>query len=137
MSRPYYSPGSSLDAPRDEEIRPCADPGLLARANRLLFERYLAVVEDAVAQGAFPPAVAEEGDASLANLIWMCRTALERLESFPPDKTSRWLGFVQGVLAVHGLVRVSEERDFSRPLFHAAYRAGGVTPPSSMHRSGT
>tara|TARA_Y100001973_G_C5105040_1_gene284667 strand:- start:59 stop:388 length:330 start_codon:yes stop_codon:yes gene_type:complete len=55
------------------------------------------------------------------NLIWMCETAITNLDDFPIDKTNRWLGFVQGCMAVYGMIDVDEERNLSRPLFHSAY----------------
>ena len=43
---------------------------------------------------------------------------------------SHALGRIQGDLARRGLVRVREERDVSRPLFHAAYALDGPPPPT-------
>lgn len=41
------------------------------------------------------------------------------------------LGFVQGAMAVHGLITVDGERDRTRPYFHSAYmQARGSVPPS-------
>ena len=55
----------------------------------------------------------------------------ENLRTWPLDKTSRWLGYVQGVMAAEGMPSVREERDFSRPMFHAAYAAAGVALPAT------
>ena len=54
------------------------------------------------------------------HLRWMCRTAREQTD-WPEDKQARWLGFIQGVLVMRGLLSVEAERDATRPLFHAAY----------------
>ncbi len=70
---------------------------------------------------------------SFVNLRWMVNRCLTD-ETMPTDKVSRWIGFVQGVLAVHGLLDVDGERDRTRPLFHAAYKAMGLTIPESMSR---
>ena len=54
------------------------------------------------------------------HLLWMCRIAREQRD-WPDDKQARWLGFIQGVLVMRGLLSVEAERDATRPLFHAAY----------------
>jgi hypothetical protein len=48
-----------------------------------------------------------------------------------PKNLSRWIGFVQGVLAAMGRLDVSEERDRTRPIFHTAYHRLGIEPPAS------
>ena len=72
-------------------------------------------------------------ETSADNLKWMCVTLVENINTFPVDKISRWIGFVQGVLACQGLLNVTEERDRTRPLFHAAYQAMEIVPPASMN----
>lgn len=52
----------------------------------------------------------------LNNLV---NEAINNLEKYPTDKMHRWLGFIQGVLCVTGLISVDEEREFSRPLLHS------------------
>ena len=49
------------------------------------------------------------------------------------DKVSRWLGFVQGIMYSQGLLHIEEERDYSRPLFHEAYKEMGLEPPPSIN----
>lgn len=66
------------------------------------------------------------------HLQWMCRTMQDEGRTWPVDKLSRWLGFVQGVLVMQGVITVDEEREFSRPLFHAAYQADGRALPPSV-----
>lgn len=109
-----------------------APVGTVREATEVLFRRYLALTEKALESGKSFPAPDDLAD--LANLCWMCRTALAEMDAYPIDKLSRWLGFVQGVLVMHGLVHVDEERDFSRPLFHAAYAAEGMDIPPTRHR---
>ena len=36
---------------------------------------------------------------SLPNLLWLCRTIEKEGALWSPDKTGRWLGFVEGVMA--------------------------------------
>ena len=35
----------------------------------------------------------------------------------PLCKLNRWLGYIQGVLIIHGFCTVESERNFTRPLF--------------------
>ncbi|MCE6958083.1 hypothetical protein LAZ40_03305 [Cereibacter sphaeroides] len=95
-------------------------------ASSVLFARYLVLID-----GQDDP-LADDPRLSLANLAWMCRIAIEGAASLPVDKISRWLGFVQGCLAMRGLIDVDVERDFSRPLFHGAYAALGIGLPPTM-----
>ena len=84
----------------------------LKHANDLLFSRYASFIRRAGI---------DEGDprkTSLRNLAWMCRTAIN--EPMSTDKASRWLGFVQGCLAMRGMIDVDDERNYSRSLFHEA-----------------
>jgi hypothetical protein len=68
-----------------------------------------------------------------SHLTWMCVKALENLHVWPEDKLSRWLGYIQGVLAARGIIDVQQERDLSRPLFHAAYSNADVPIPSTLN----
>jgi len=115
------------------DIATSAEPETIAEANAILFEHYLQVIE-----GATHVADPMEGDGrlSLENLRWLCRTALDTGESLPEDKTSRWLGFVQCGLAMRGLIDVDAERDLTRPLFHAVYRARDIPIPAPRAASG-
>ncbi len=74
-------------------------------------------------------------ETSLENLNWMCNTILEKMNDLPEDKINRWIGFVQGVLAVKGCLSVADERDRTRPLFHAAYASQGVEIPESLNKA--
>ena len=74
------------------------------------------------------------GPTSYDNLEWMVRTCLEDIESLPTDKISRWIGFVQGVLASRGDLDVNAERDRTRPFFHEAYTAIGQRIPETRER---
>ena len=42
-------------------------------------------------------------------------------EDFNLDKMARWIGYIQGVLAVNQVISVEEEMEFSRTLFQKAY----------------
>jgi hypothetical protein len=109
-----------------------ADPLLNREAMRVLYSRYEAIIAEAGPDKTY----LANGRLSLSNLAWMCRTALEQMDSLPIDKPNRWLGFIQGCLAMRGLIDVDQERNVSRPLFHAAYGGSEKAPPS-LSQDGT
>ena len=81
---------------------------------RKAFKRYEEMLEDL---GAEEENLADTHPTSLDHLLWMCRECLRTLESMPIDKCSRWLGFVQGILAAYEIISVAEERAVTRPWF--------------------
>lgn len=91
------------------------EPLTVRRVTAQLFERYQAMLEPS------------------SHLHWLCTTALEHKDTLPIDKLSRWLGFLQGVLHSQGITSSDIERDFSRPLFHEAYRNEGVEIPPTLN----
>lgn len=101
----------------------------VSRASCILFSRYQAILDIAADFASAPEGCTRE------HLLWMCGTAVTHAAAWPDDKTSRWLGFVQGVMTVQGLLTVAGEREFSRPLFHAAYAEQGRAAPESVGRS--
>lgn len=101
--------------------------GTVRGATETLFLRYSRIIAQALDSGV--PIQPLPDKTGLDNLSWMCRTALAGIDTYPVDKLSRWLGFIQGVLAMRGLVTVDGERDASRGLFHSAYRADGTPVP--------
>ncbi|WP_176089124.1 AAA family ATPase [Achromobacter anxifer] len=100
---------------------------MLADANMALLMRYDALL---ASHGATP--TPSEVGTDDNHLRWMCETAIANIHGWPVDKVSRWLGFIQGVLTVSGRLTTASEREFSRPLFHAAYQAEGRQPPASI-----
>lgn len=64
---------------------------------------------------------------NFVHLRSLCNEVFNNGPDYPFDKMCRWLGFVQGVLAVQGIIDVDFERDYTRPLFHKLY---GTTVPS-------
>lgn len=100
-----------------------------AAVTRQLFERYLDVIDRASVDP-----FATDPRHSLENLAWMCNEAIKRAGELPLDKLSRWLGFVQGCLAMRGLIDVDSERNLSRPLFHSAYDSSGIGRPPRLAR---
>lgn len=75
------------------------------------------------------------GATSNWNLRWMIEHAVDCLDDFPIDKTSRWIGFIQGVLAMKGCLDVEAERDRTRPIFHRAYTNAGIKIPKTVNPS--
>lgn len=51
----------------------------------------------------------------------MLNTLHNNVNDWPVDKTSRWIGFIQGVMYKDGVLDIDEERDFTRPIFHKVY----------------
>jgi hypothetical protein len=100
------------------------------QAHKALFKGYLLVLDGLVREGATSPSPDPLG--TYANLQWMCETAIQNIDGFPVDKLGRWLGFVQGVLSTAGLIDATEDRDFSRPIFHTAYAADGIAIPATQ-----
>ena len=101
----------------------------VARVSILLFERYLGLLRAAPEFGAVPDGC------SRMHLMWMCETSIAQSAAWPEDKTSRWLGFVQGVMTAQGLLTVAVVRDISRPLFPAAYAEQGRPCPASVGKT--
>jgi hypothetical protein len=75
--------------------------------------------------------VANQGSTGRANLRWMCEKLNSEMDNWPTDKISRWIGFVQGVLAAQRFLDVAVERDRTRPFFHEAYAAMGLGTPET------
>ncbi len=73
------------------------------------------------------------GTSSIRHLNWMIGECRTKLGVWPTDKTSRWIGFIQAGLAHHGLLDVNAERDRTRPFFHEAYQAMGLTIPETVN----
>lgn len=91
----------------------------VADVHKLLFKRYRNIIE---AEGCYIDDEFYDDDRlSLANLTWMCEIGESMIASMPDDKAGRWIGFIQCGLAMRLLITVDGERDFTRPLFRAAY----------------
>lgn len=85
---------------------------------------------------AIPPAIpGSTNKTSAENLSWMLRRLLHESDTFPVDKTGRWIGFVHGVLAMAGFLDVDEVRARSRARFHRAYLATGQIIPETLEHT--
>lgn len=103
---------------------------MISCVNNILFARY-----EKIAETQEHDALAQNSRLSLANIIWMFREARLSTDPFPEDKAGRWLGFVQGCLAMRGLIDVDQEREITRPLFRGAAENAGVDPGPTRARN--
>lgn len=63
------------------------------------------------------------------HLVWMCDKLLNTgVPYMPIDKSGRWIGFIQGVMAANGCLDVDAERDRTRPLYERAYMRAYFKP---------
>lgn len=65
--------------------------------------------------------------------IALCHEAINSINSYPIDKLSRWLGFIQGILIERKATTIDAERDFSRGYFHEAYLKDGIEIPKTFN----
>ena len=84
----------------------------------ILYNRYIKILQENKEIGT--------GKYSSSHLIKMLNTLNDNIEGWPIDKTNRWLGFIQGVMTVYGILDVDKERDFTRPLFHNYYKENNI-----------
>jgi len=74
-----------------------------------------------------------KGTDSETRINEMMQKVVDNHDTWPKDKTGRWVGYVQCILIeVLGVTTVNVERDFTRPLFHALYKAQGYAIPKSV-----
>ena len=74
-----------------------------------------------------------QGCKNEAKINNMMELVLENCESWPEDKTGRWVGYVQCILIeVEGVTTITAERDFTRPLFHKLYKSLNYDIPESV-----
>lgn len=90
------------------------------QATKQLFERYQSMI------------ITDQLTSQEERALWMCKTAIENIDTWTIDKASRWLGFVQCLMIQERYTCISSERDFSRPLFHEAYRNEGSDIPDTV-----
>lgn len=74
----------------------------------------------------FPP----HGDPE--HLAWMVDQIAVNINTWPIDKSARWLGFIQAMMVAQSWITVDEERDRTRPIFHQAYIDEGLETPRSV-----
>lgn len=57
----------------------------------------------------------------LCHCVWMTEEMLRMIKkengNIAIDKIARWTGFIQGVIIVHGLTSIANERERTRPWF--------------------
>ena len=62
----------------------------------------------------------------------MLMTISNNVLYWPPDKSSQWLGYCQYYMINEGYTTVDKEREYSRPLFHNAYKKIGYKIPKTI-----
>lgn len=83
----------------------------LRKINKKLFKRYLNILRN------------EDLKKEQLNIVYkLSLMGIKNIKELPVDKSSRWLGFVQGVLFSFNLINLEEERNFSRILFQKHYK---------------
>lgn len=108
-------------------VRPAPPEASVAGATAALFRRYAAMAR-AAGPGSGSPT-------SPGGVLALCLDGEARAASLPHAALGLRLGYVQGVLCALGIADVRRERDVSRPLFHAAYRAEGAAVPPTRDRT--
>lgn len=109
------------------------DDDRLGEVNRALFLRYQSFCDQELERDALDP-LSGNPHLALASVARMCQAPSDAFGDLSSDSASRGLGFVQGCLAMRGLIDVDAERNVSRPMFHGAYRASTGEVPESLQR---
>lgn len=99
------------------------------KATAKLAERYITILKEYTTSW-------EAQDNAVPTMLYrvtaMCEIIANKDVDMYDDKASRWLGFVQGIMFIHGLIDIDEERDISRPLFYEAYEEMELSKPDIM-----
>jgi len=95
------------------------------KANSIISKRYISILENKINYNY------KYEKSSPIHLIKMCNKIIEVSEKWPDDKSSRWLGYIQGVMTVNGFINVDDEREYSRNIFHKVYYDNGIELPKS------
>jgi len=95
---------------------PVSDEG-----SRLAFERYRNILRDMGVKSVNHTELEIGDPTSFEHLLWMCEHCEPLVRDdglgMSVDKYSRWLGYVQGCLIMHGVTTVEDERNITRPWF--------------------
>lgn len=89
---------------------------------KIMFERYQNVISDNAEQFIGLPSKCRA-----PHLLRLCDEVIKHGDQYPFDKLCRWMGFIQGILAIQGLIDVDVERKWSRPILHSLHEH---QPPS-------
>ena len=123
-----FSIGRAILADRD--IPDCHLELSVEMASRCMVRRCREILASDVAYSDPAPA---SGKSSREHLIWMADVILGN--DMPIDKMNRWLGYIQAMMSVGGAIDVDTERDYSRRLFHMAYRTENIRIPETLIRT--
>ena len=91
----------------------------IRKATLIIFRRYEKVlVEDTINKN--------------IDILKLTQEAINKINELPIDKLSRWLGYIQYHMILTYEFTIDTERNFSRPLFHAAYENNNIPIPDSV-----
>lgn len=99
----------------------------IRKANIRLANRYFIMADEAINTSLF--SINHELFHNIRNL---CLTIMDETVEMYDDKSSRWIGFIQGILIGFECTSIETERKFSRELFHAAYVEMGLPIPETL-----
>jgi hypothetical protein len=86
----------------------------LIKSTQDIFRTYQTLLEDEKTGLKYPEYTKEY-------LLNFCKKALEE-KKMTVDKLSRWLGFIQGVLIMNGVLEQEQERTRTRAIFQEIYK---------------
>jgi len=70
--------------------------------------------------------VSKQQETSKEHILFLLRE-IKNKENFKSiDKLARLFGYIQGILTVHEVISVQEERNFTRPYFQKIYKKHGI-----------
>lgn len=62
----------------------------------------------------------------------MLTAIIVNADTWPMDKSSRWLGFAQAKLVQHNIITLDGERKDTREIFHKIYQDNSLNVPQSV-----
>lgn len=74
----------------------------------------------------------DESYADIKHVNLILTTIIVNGKTWPIDKSSRWLGFVQAKLIQHNIITLDGERGDTRNVFHKIYQNSGINIPKSI-----
>lgn len=92
----------------------------IRKATKILAERYIDLIKPV------------ENEHDNKHLYKMANSIIVNIDDWTIDKLSRWLGYIQYGVINNGLTTINKEREFSRPLFHSAYKNEKLKINSSL-----
>lgn len=86
------------------------------KVSKILFNRYLSLIKE------HHLTFDSKSSIKFLELKKICEENIKNTAHYSFDNLSNLLGFVQGVLAINGIISVDQERDLTRPLLHSLHK---------------